>query len=286
MTVDLPGELVSRSATSRFAYDVFVLHAAAAADEAFVNGYLLAELGLAPERVLRPPDLGAWEVRHRGDRARRTVEPRHDRGAVVRVHGRPLGRLWRAARGLCMPGHGLSRCTTAARAGRLRVHDARAVAREARCGPTAWVSFRPSTWGRWAARACGRSSSVPHATWASTCSPGWCRDRPNPFWISHRGAPQSLYRHPARRALRRHGTLRPRGRPRNRRTRMRSPFRSHPGRSGRGTISVLRAGPRSLCRSPSCETILSMRCSRSHTLSPVPPAATRCRARTIRRVAA
>jgi len=32
---------------------VFVVHADAAADEAFVNGYLLAKLGLAPERVLR-----------------------------------------------------------------------------------------------------------------------------------------------------------------------------------------------------------------------------------------
>jgi hypothetical protein len=32
---------------------VFVVHADAATDEAFVNGYLLANLGLAPERVLR-----------------------------------------------------------------------------------------------------------------------------------------------------------------------------------------------------------------------------------------
>jgi WD40 repeat protein len=45
--------MTSGSAPSRFAYDVFVAHANAAADEAFVNGYLLAKLGLAPERVLR-----------------------------------------------------------------------------------------------------------------------------------------------------------------------------------------------------------------------------------------
>ncbi|HEX2689586.1 MAG TPA: hypothetical protein VHN14_23370 [Kofleriaceae bacterium] len=43
----------SASAASHLAYDVFVVHADAATDEAFVNGYLLANLGLAPERVLR-----------------------------------------------------------------------------------------------------------------------------------------------------------------------------------------------------------------------------------------
>ena len=32
---------------------MFVVHADAAADKAFVDGYLLANLGLAPERVLR-----------------------------------------------------------------------------------------------------------------------------------------------------------------------------------------------------------------------------------------
>jgi hypothetical protein len=53
MTLQAPGEHVSGSAASRFAYDVFVVHADAAADEAFVNGYLLPMLGLAPERVLR-----------------------------------------------------------------------------------------------------------------------------------------------------------------------------------------------------------------------------------------
>jgi WD40 repeat protein len=50
-------EHVSGSAASRFAYDVFVVHADAAADEAFVNGYLLPTLGLAPERVLRRQSL-------------------------------------------------------------------------------------------------------------------------------------------------------------------------------------------------------------------------------------
>jgi hypothetical protein len=60
MTLEAPGEHVSGSATCRFAYDVFVVHADAAADEAFVNGYLLPKLGLAPERVLRrqPLELG------------------------------------------------------------------------------------------------------------------------------------------------------------------------------------------------------------------------------------
>src|SRR5882724_1601400 len=49
MTLQVPEE----HAAGGFAYDVFVVHADAAADEAFVNGYLLAKLGLAPERVLR-----------------------------------------------------------------------------------------------------------------------------------------------------------------------------------------------------------------------------------------
>ena len=53
MTLQAPGEHVSGSAASRFAYDVFVVHADAAMDKAFVNGYLLPNLGLAPERVLR-----------------------------------------------------------------------------------------------------------------------------------------------------------------------------------------------------------------------------------------
>ena len=53
MTLQVPGESTSGSAASGFAYDVFVVHANATADEAFVNGYLLAKLGLAPERVLR-----------------------------------------------------------------------------------------------------------------------------------------------------------------------------------------------------------------------------------------
>jgi WD40 repeat protein len=53
MTLQAPGEHASVSAASRFTYDVFVVHADAATDKAFVNGYLLANLGLAPERVLR-----------------------------------------------------------------------------------------------------------------------------------------------------------------------------------------------------------------------------------------
>ena len=53
MTPQAPGEHVSGSAASWFVYDVLVVHADAATDEAFVNGYLLPKLGLAPERVLR-----------------------------------------------------------------------------------------------------------------------------------------------------------------------------------------------------------------------------------------
>jgi len=53
MTLYIPGEHALASSASHFAYDVFVVHAGAATDEAFVNGYLLANLGLAPERVLR-----------------------------------------------------------------------------------------------------------------------------------------------------------------------------------------------------------------------------------------
>ena len=53
MTLQLDGEHTSGPAAGCFVYDVFVLHADAAADEAFVNGYLLPKLGLAPERVLR-----------------------------------------------------------------------------------------------------------------------------------------------------------------------------------------------------------------------------------------
>ena len=51
MTLQPPGD--HASAASRFAYDLFVVHADAATDEAFVNGYLLANLGLPPERVFR-----------------------------------------------------------------------------------------------------------------------------------------------------------------------------------------------------------------------------------------
>jgi hypothetical protein len=51
--VPVSGEHVPEAAASRFTYDVFVAHAAATTDEAFVNGYLLSNLGLAPERVLR-----------------------------------------------------------------------------------------------------------------------------------------------------------------------------------------------------------------------------------------
>jgi hypothetical protein len=53
MTLKVSDDCAVESAASRFAYDVFVVHANAAADEAFVNGYLLPNLGLVPERVLR-----------------------------------------------------------------------------------------------------------------------------------------------------------------------------------------------------------------------------------------
>ncbi len=55
MTPLVPGESSSRAEAHTFAYDVFVVHAAA--DESFVQGYLLPELGLAPERVLVPKKL-------------------------------------------------------------------------------------------------------------------------------------------------------------------------------------------------------------------------------------
>src|SRR4051812_2174309 len=53
MTLQAPDEPAPGSAQLHFAYDVFVVHADAPRDEAFVQGYLLARLGLAPERVLR-----------------------------------------------------------------------------------------------------------------------------------------------------------------------------------------------------------------------------------------
>jgi hypothetical protein len=62
MTPQVPGEHASGYAASRFAYDVFVVHANTAADEAFVNGYRLAKLGLAPERVLRLQTLELGQV--------------------------------------------------------------------------------------------------------------------------------------------------------------------------------------------------------------------------------
>ena len=62
MTLQDLGERAAGSAASRFTYDVFVVHAEAAADEAFVNGYLLAKLGLAPERVLRLQTLELGQV--------------------------------------------------------------------------------------------------------------------------------------------------------------------------------------------------------------------------------
>jgi hypothetical protein len=51
----LHGEDPFRAGAITFAYDVFVVHAAA--DESFVQGYLLPELGLPPERVLVPRTL-------------------------------------------------------------------------------------------------------------------------------------------------------------------------------------------------------------------------------------
>lgn len=55
MTLPVSGESPSQAEAHTFAYDVFVVHAAA--DEAFVQGYLLPELGLAPERILVPKKL-------------------------------------------------------------------------------------------------------------------------------------------------------------------------------------------------------------------------------------
>ena len=51
MTLQVPNESALRSTVNCYAYDVFVVHSAA--DEPFVCGYLLAKLGLSPERVLR-----------------------------------------------------------------------------------------------------------------------------------------------------------------------------------------------------------------------------------------
>jgi len=49
MTRQVRGGSASRAAAVTFAYDVFIVHADA--DESFVQGFLLAKLGLAPERV-------------------------------------------------------------------------------------------------------------------------------------------------------------------------------------------------------------------------------------------
>jgi hypothetical protein len=62
-------------AATSFVYDAFVVHAAA--DESFVQGYLLPELGLAPERMLVPSTLALGrfiiEELERGDRASRVT---------------------------------------------------------------------------------------------------------------------------------------------------------------------------------------------------------------------
>jgi len=55
MTLSVSGEDSSRARANTFSYDVFALHAAA--DEPFVQGYLLPELGFTPERVLVPNKL-------------------------------------------------------------------------------------------------------------------------------------------------------------------------------------------------------------------------------------
>jgi WD40 repeat protein len=62
MTLHVTGEQPSGSAVSHFAYDMFVVHADAAADEAFVNGYLLPRLELTPERVLQLQTLELAQV--------------------------------------------------------------------------------------------------------------------------------------------------------------------------------------------------------------------------------
>jgi len=51
-TMQVPDEHASRSPATGFAYDVFIIHAAA--DEWFVRAYLLDKLVLSPERVLMP----------------------------------------------------------------------------------------------------------------------------------------------------------------------------------------------------------------------------------------
>jgi WD40 repeat protein len=51
----VPGEVVATAESSSCAYDVFVVHAAA--DESFVQGYLIPKLALEPERVLVPGEL-------------------------------------------------------------------------------------------------------------------------------------------------------------------------------------------------------------------------------------
>src|SRR5215510_6551187 len=60
MTLEVATERAPRSRAKRFTYDVFVVHAAA--DESFVQGYLLAKLGLLPERVLRLQTLELGEL--------------------------------------------------------------------------------------------------------------------------------------------------------------------------------------------------------------------------------
>jgi len=75
MTFEVLGESSPRVDLISFAYDVFVVHAAA--DEWFVQGYLLGKLGLAPERVLVPGtlELGQFIIREveRGVRSSRVT---------------------------------------------------------------------------------------------------------------------------------------------------------------------------------------------------------------------
>ena len=65
MTLRIPGEHASGSAASRFAYDVFVVHADAAADEAFAGRFFGREIdnivywlrqGSARSMSSAPPD--------------------------------------------------------------------------------------------------------------------------------------------------------------------------------------------------------------------------------------
>ncbi|HEX4418110.1 MAG TPA: toll/interleukin-1 receptor domain-containing protein [Kofleriaceae bacterium] len=57
MTLSISEPHAMQASASSLAHEVFVVHTDAPGDLAFVDGYLLANLGLAPERVFRLQDL-------------------------------------------------------------------------------------------------------------------------------------------------------------------------------------------------------------------------------------